>query len=127
MAHEQSAIMERQACALADILGRSAQESVIVCDPSPLMTAVYSIQYFEDHSLVQPAIRGMVDTDLFVWCQPDIPWTPDGLHRDGPKMRDRTHEILETQIVPELADHKVVHARGSARERLDLVLASFRR
>ena len=127
VAHEQRAIMERQASALADILSHSAHESVIVCDPSPVMTAVYSVQYFKDHSLLQPAIQGMVDTDLFVWCQPDIPWTPDGLHRDGPRMRERTHEILETQVIPELADHSVVQARGNARERLDSVLGSLRR
>ena len=127
VAHEQRAIMDRQAAALADARGRSARESVIVCDPSPLMTAVYSVQYFEDHSLLQPAIEGTVDTDLFVWCQPDIPWTPDGLHRDGPRMRDRTHEILESQVIPELAVHSVLQVRGNARERLDSVRGSLRR
>lgn len=126
-ADEQRDIMERQSRSLASVIEQAGTQSVIVCDPSPVMTAVYSIQYFDDDSLLRSALDLTHGTDLIVWCHPDIPWTPDGLHHDGPLVRERTHEILTQHVLPELADRPVIEVRGTPGERLDAVLRSLRR
>ena len=45
----------------------------LVADPAPLMTAVYSLLYFDDDSLVAPAVRHAAGYDLVVWCVPTSP------------------------------------------------------
>jgi len=89
-----------------------------VCDPAPLMTAVYSIQYFADDSLLDQALAATESADLLVWCLPDLPWHPDGFHRDGPEARDATHELLASRVVPRL-DEQLLHiAAGSLQQRV---------
>ena len=69
-------------------------ESVIVCDPLPLMTAIYSIAYFEDSSLLAEAIDDARTYDLIWWCRPDLPWTPDGNQRDGEERRSQVDSLI---------------------------------
>lgn len=113
---EQKSIWHKQAEAL-----RRAMEShvdLVVCDPAPLMTAVYSIQYFGDDSLLEPSLADITRTDAVIWCQPDIDWQPDGRHRDGPDARETTHDLLTSLVAPRLDKQRLHVARGSLDERL---------
>jgi nicotinamide riboside kinase len=97
---------------------RAGGVDLVVCDPAPLMTAVYSVQYFTDDSLLDHALAATESADLLVWCLPDLPWQPDGLHRDGPEARDATHELLASRVVPRL-DEQLLHiAAGSLQQRV---------
>ena len=69
-------------------------ESVIVCDPLPLMTAIYSIAYFDDSSLLTDAIDDARTYDLIWWCRPDLPWVPDGDQRDGEERRSQVDSLI---------------------------------
>jgi nicotinamide riboside kinase len=69
-------------------------ESVIVCDPLPLMTAIYSVAYFDDSSLLGEAVDDARTYDLIWWCRPDIPWTPDGDQRDGEERRSQVDSLI---------------------------------
>ena len=53
------------------------------------MTAVYSIQYYDDWSLLPRALEWTSVSDCVVWCQDDFPWQPDP-QRDGSHARARS-------------------------------------
>ena len=117
---EQEAVWRSQCDSLTNALdtARAGGVDLVVCDPAPLMTAVYSIQYFADDSLLDPALAATESADLLIWCQPDLPWQPDGLHRDGPEARHATHELLSSLAVPQL-DEQLLHiAAGSLQQRV---------
>jgi hypothetical protein len=80
------------------------------------MTAVYSLQYYDDDSLLPQALEWAAETDLVVWCQDDFPWQPDP-QRDGAHARRASQEILSAifSAHPELP---VVRAAGSLSERI---------
>ena len=117
---EQEAVWRRQCDSLTRTLdtARTGGVDLVVCDPAPLMTAVYSVQYFADDSLLEQALAATESADLMIWCLPDLPWHPDGLHRDGPDARDATHELLTSLVAPQL-DEQLLHiAEGSLQQRV---------
>lgn len=93
---EQAAIMEQQitaeqqaAAGLSEVAG-----GFVIVDPSPLMTAVYSVLYFDDCSLIDRAVEHCRSYDLHVWSRGDFPWQPDPGVRDGEQYRDRAELII---------------------------------
>jgi len=120
---EQSEIMDRQTRALDEAVRQAPADRLIVADPAPAMTAVYSVQYFADESLIDKAIVQLNEADIIVWCQPDLPWSADGRHRDGPEHRARTHQIVADVIEGHFADDRIVRVSGTAQQRLQQVRA----
>jgi nicotinamide riboside kinase len=84
-----------------------------VADPAPGMTAVYSLVYFDDASLMEQALADARTFDLLVWCDTDIPWVPDGAQRDGPEFRDAAHAVLTERLVPLLREEGIPVLRVS--------------
>ena len=125
--NEQEEILRTQQGLLDDAIAASPANGVVICDPAPIMTAVYSLQYFNDDSLVASALARMgyaakKSRTLVVWCSPDIPWQADGIQREGPQARARTHELIETQVVPAIASLPVVVSLGTLADRVAQVL-----
>ena len=125
--NEQPAIFQEQLDALDGAVAACDADDLVVGDPAALMTAVYSIQYFDDDSLLPRALESSARADLLVWCQPDFPWSADGLHHDGPDARQLTHRIIEQRIVPALPDESLILAAGTLEDRLNKVLAALHR
>ena len=98
-AEDQAGILSEQRASML-MAERDHPDSLIVCDPLPLMTAIYSLAYFEDGSLLESALDDARGYDLLWWCRPDLPWTPDGDQRDGEERRTQVDELIE-QIVRE--------------------------
>jgi NadR type nicotinamide-nucleotide adenylyltransferase len=76
----------------------------LFCDTSPLMTALYSRHYFDD---VDPALSALELAHAYQFtlvAAPDFPWTPDGLQRESPMVRQRVHEelldVLDEREIP---------------------------
>ena len=95
----------------------------VVSDGGTLMTAVYSIVYYDDDSLVDEAMTSTAFSRLVVWCAADIPWAADEM-RDGPELRSAAQqvigEVLESSGVPWLRVTGPVGQRvEQVRERLD--------
>lgn len=109
-ADEQAALMAAQQEAIAAALaGGGAGQGVVIADPHPAMTAVYSQVYFDDASLDDRAIELLRACDVVVWCQPGIPWVPDPGQRDGEPWRAAAHDRIgplldRAGIVPVIAD-----------------------
>lgn len=94
---EQAGIMAAQQAA-EDLVAAACEHSVLVADPAPLMTAVYSLAYFDDDSLLAPAVDLAGGYELLVWCDVDVPWEPDPGQRDGPEFRDMVHALLASIV-----------------------------
>jgi nicotinamide riboside kinase len=121
---EQAQVMHEQEAAEALAIAQAAAttRAIVVCDPAAFMTAIYSIAYYDDDSLLAAAIAHLSAYDLLVWCDPAIPWEADGAQRDGPAERDRVDALL-AEIV---RTHSIVATRvtGSVDERVESVARS---
>ena len=112
---DQAGIMsEQRASALMARLDHP--DALIIVDPLPLMTAIYSIAYFNDASLLTDAIDDARTYDLIWWCRPDLPWIPDGEQRDGEERRTQV-DVLIDQVVRD-SGLSVIELRGSVETRM---------
>lgn len=75
----------------------------VIADPLPLMTAVYSVVYFDDHSLMAQGIEDASSYDVVLWCAPDLQWIAEEGIRDGDDFRDRADEVIRAYVAPHLA------------------------
>lgn len=91
--HEQQALLAEQA-AREDAVAATCALGTVVADPAPLMTAVYSLVYFDDGGLLPAALEHARGYDLVVWCDPGIPWVADDGQRDGPERRAQADAVL---------------------------------
>lgn len=92
----------------------------VVCDTSPVMVALYSLDIFGDASLLGDALGRQRHYDATLVCMPDIPWMPDGIQRVSPQARERIHHML----VEQLQAHGVAWnpVRGIGPERVETAL-----
>ena len=99
-ADEQAAIVQTQ-IALVDA---AAPCDYLLCDTTPLVTAVYSELLFDDHSLYPAAVAQQRRYQLTLLAGTDLPWQADGIQRDGPAARDqvdrRLREVLQIYALP---------------------------
>lgn len=97
----------------------------VVSDSGPLMTAVYSIQYYGDDSLLAPALAWTARSAHVVWCQDDFPWQPDP-QRDGSHARAESQQILGA-IFAEHPELPVLPVRGAVEERVQTIESELSR
>ena len=98
---EQAGLLRRQRD--AEQAAVAAAEGIVVSDPSPAMTAVYSVVYFDDASLIPDAVDSARCADLLVWCGCGIPWQADAGQRDGPEYRAAADRVIAATLAPALA------------------------
>jgi nicotinamide riboside kinase len=98
-----------------------AETPWVIADPLPLMTAVYSIVYFDDDSLLEAGIEDASTYDVVLWCAPDIPWVPEEGMRDGIDFRDRTDRVIAEYVAPRL-DLRLI--TGDLSDRVTAAIAS---
>ena len=96
-----------------------AQVPWVIADPLPLMTAVYSIAYFDDAHLLTQGLTDAGTYDVIGWCAPDIPWQPDPGMRDGPALRERVDAVIAREVSERVP---LLRLSGSLDERLHSVL-----
>jgi NadR type nicotinamide-nucleotide adenylyltransferase len=66
----------------------------LFCDTTPLMTALYSRQYW---GRVDPQLARLDSRHDYAWTlvtAPDGPWEPDGLQRESEQVRQKVHRML---------------------------------
>ena len=99
-ADEQAAIMHAQIAAVDAAAGCD----YLLCDTTPLVTAVYSELLFDDHSLYPVAVAQQRRYQLTLLAGTDLPWLADGIQRDGPAARDlvdrQLREVLQAHALP---------------------------
>ncbi len=93
---EQAGIAAEQARRERLALAAAAERGLdwVVCDTTPLMVALYSLDCFDDPGLLPDAIERQRDYTATLVCMPDIAWVADGIMRMDPGTRDRIHGRL---------------------------------
>lgn len=127
MANEQAALMtsHRQSEMSALLRARRTGQPWVISDSGPLMTAVYSIQYYDDASLLPTAVEWTARSDWVLFCQGDFPWQPDP-KRDGMHARAMSQEILAA-VFAEHPELPVLVVQGCLDERIEAVLSGIGR
>ncbi len=97
----------------------------VFCDTTAWMTSIYSQYVFGDKSLHVRARTLQSAYALTLYCQPDLPWQPDGIQRDGPQTRAAVDRLLQRSFSE--TSLAVVPIAGSADERLERALAALKR
>lgn len=95
----------------------------VVSDGGALMTAVYSIMYYQDDSLLEVALAHHRSYALTVLCDSDIAWEPDQGQRDSPQARDEAQQVLIDQVAGQ--EVQLLLASGSVDDRVATVLAAL--
>lgn len=123
---EQAAVMaaHRESEVFALRAAQRAGPLWVVSDSGPLMTAVYSVQYHGDASLLPQALEWAARSDWVLWCQDDFPWHPDP-QRDGAAARAASQEIL-AGVFAEHPRLPVLAVGGPLDERVEAVLSRVR-
>lgn len=115
LAHEQEGIAREQQRRIWAWSGTDAAH--VIADTTALMTALYSLHYFNDASLLPWAVAAQRHFDFTLLCSPDgVPWQADGFLRDGPAARAHIHAQLVALLEGEGIAHHVL--TGSLAERL---------
>jgi nicotinamide riboside kinase len=93
-ASDQSEVLAGQ-LAREDQIADQNPGAVLVCDPAAITTALYSLLYFGDESLMD--LRLLDRYQWLIWCDIDIDWAADDL-RDGKIRRQQMHELIANQL-----------------------------
>ena len=115
-ADEQAALADEQA-RRTDLAARDAATQIVIADTSPLMVAIYSELYFNDSSLVAPAVTWQRGVDLTLVMGLDLPWVADGLFRDSAAVRDATDARLRVHLQAANIPFQSVFGQDAARTR----------
>jgi nicotinamide riboside kinase len=110
--HEQASILRLQQ---DHIEAAAATHDVVVCDTTPLMTAVYSRIVFGDRSLDARAAALHARCALTLLTALDLPWVPDGLQREGPHVQGPVDAALRELLLAHRLPFEVVAGSGPAR------------
>lgn len=110
---EQRAIAEEQTRCIAAAAQRGA---IVLADTTALMTAVYSEVMFSDTSLHDQALAQHARCDLTLLTALDLPWVPDGIHRDGPQVREAVDTCLRRLLQQGGVPHALVMGKGLRRQ-----------
>jgi nicotinamide riboside kinase len=104
-----------------------SQVPLVIADPLPLMTAVYSLVYFDSKELITPGLSDAASYDLIVCCTRTDEWTPDGLQRDGLMRQEQAQAVIHDTVVPLLTarGHAVIVVSGDRSERTAAVNAAI--
>jgi nicotinamide riboside kinase len=124
---EQAAVMAAHRESEESALRRADRTGLgwAVSDSGPLMTAVYSIQYYDDDSLLPRAVEWAAGSTRVLWCQDDFPWQPDP-QRDGSPARATSQQIL-AEIFATYPELPVLTVNGPFDERVEMVLTAVGR
>jgi nicotinamide riboside kinase len=106
-------------------------QTLVLCDTSALMTAVYSDILFHDTSLYARALEDQRSFGLTLVTGLDLPWVADGIQRDGLAVRaqvdQRLREVLRHNGIAFSALYGQADARTqSALQALDHALGTPR-
>lgn len=109
---EQAAIAAQQQ---ARIDAAAAAHQVVVCDTTPLMTAVYSQFLFGDTALLAQALQWQRGHALTLLTALDLPWVADAHQRDGPQVREPVDRLLRQHMMANALPFSVIAHQGPTR------------
>lgn len=88
---------------------------LVIADTTALVVAVYSAMLFEDGALYRFALQRQRSYDATLVTGLDLPWVPDGLQRDGPKVQASIDAELRAVLLKAQVPFQVVYGSGPER------------
>ncbi len=70
----------------------------VLHDTNVLSTLIYARHYFGVTQAWLEQAFAARHYALYLFCQPDIPWTPDPGQRDSPQARDAQHALFDAEL-----------------------------
>jgi nicotinamide riboside kinase len=113
--HEQMGIAHAHARALDAARANLGPNGVLVADTTPLMTAIYSLHYFQDASLLPFGLAQQRRFSHTLVTALDLPWQADGFLRDGPAAAQTVDRLLRDTLNQAGVPYQVIHGRGGTR------------
>lgn len=74
--------------------GMVQTSSLLFCDTTPLMTAIYSEHYFVEADSALARLAAAHDYAATIVTAPSMPWVADGMQRDSDAVRQKVHHTL---------------------------------
>ena len=93
----------------------AASADVVICDTTPLMTAVYSRMLFDDGSIDDAARLSHAGLAFTLRTALDLPWVADPLQRDGPHVRVPVDALVRSRLMAWGGDWAVISGAGKDR------------
>jgi HTH-type transcriptional regulator, transcriptional repressor of NAD biosynthesis genes len=100
--------------------------SVVVLDQDLVSTSVYGRYYYGFSSPWLVGEAAARQADLYLLCNVDVPWTPDGI-RDRPDDRDEMFRLFREELARRNANTVVIRGDWDARWRTALAAAQHSR
>jgi nicotinamide riboside kinase len=114
-AEEQAAIAATQWAQLQALAANAPATGLVLCDTSPLMTAIYSDILFGDSTLYAQALEQQRSFTLTLVTGLDLPWEADGIQRSSAAMRAQVDQRLRTVLQANGLPYSSVYGTGQAR------------
>jgi len=122
--NEQHAIAREQAHRVNSI----AACDIVICDTTPLMTAIYSEALFNDRSIFGFALEHHAVYDMTLVMGLDLPWIADGHQRDGPHSQEPIDALLRNTLGSAAIPYVTVYGQHANRcENALTILSSFKK
>ena len=109
--HEQMLMAQTQ----LERVMQAPDQTIVIADTTPVMTAVYSQLLFNDRSLDTMALLHQQLFDVTLITGLDLPWVADGLQRDGPHVREPVDAALRSLLAKGNIAYQVVYGYGDER------------
>lgn len=93
-------------------------------DTNLLSNAIYADYYFQAQPQALGSALSLAEYDLYLFCQNEIPWEPDGEQRDSPQVRDEIHLAFEKAL--EDCPVPVVQIKGNPEDRFHQAISAIR-
>lgn len=113
-AFEQAGIAAEQSLRIREAAQQDGID-LVIADTSALVVAAYSELYFADNRLLAQARTEQSRYALNLLMGLDLPWTPDGLFRDGAAVRDATDTLLRREFDAADLPYQTIYGQQEAR------------
>ncbi len=115
---EDQVVIARTQVAREEAAAAQANEWLF-CDTTPLMTAIYSVQYWGRVDAQLAVLAARHEYAVTLVTAPDSPWEPDGLMRESDAVRQHIHQ----QVLRALGERGIAYTlvTGDLRQRLAAV------
>ena len=100
-------IIARGQIALEDEMASRASK-VLIQDTDLLSTLVYSRHYFGDCPAWVEDVLAERAADLYLLCDIDVTWAPDGDQRDRGDRREEMHDLFRSALIDHGLDFRVI-------------------
>ncbi|AMO21913.1 hypothetical protein GCM10027034_21660 [Ramlibacter solisilvae] len=111
---EQMAIAQEQERRVDEAVGTA---EVVIADTTALMVAIYGAMLVEDGGLYGFALERLRTYEHCLLTGLDLPWTGDGLQRDGPQVREPVDALVRAALLTAQVPYRVVYGHGGERLR----------